>query len=393
MPLDVATERALTPGCEVVLHLDHAAASLPPSLVVDAVVDHLREEARVGGKVAAARVADRRAGLRTSLARLVGARPDHVAVVENASRGWQLAVSSLARTWTPGRRILTWRGEYDSNAMSATALAAEHDAEVVVLPDAPDGTCDLDVLRAALDERVALVALTHVASTDPAIQPVAEVAAAAHAARVPVILDATQSLGQLEVQLDQLGVDVVVGTARKYLRGPRGIGVLAFAPGFLDGLAAPFTDLGSSHWDASTGRPVPASDATRFETWERSVASELGFAAAVDHALGIGLPAIADRVRAVATRLRDGLDGLPRVTVHDRGTHRAGAVTWSLDGVTAEDAMATLRAEGIHVSAMSAAAARWDLGARGLDGLVRASVHYLTTDDEVDRFVARVAAW
>lgn len=388
--IDVARERALTPGCRRVLHLDHAGASLPPHTVTGAVIEHLRREERLGGYAAAAAVADRRAAVRTSIAELVGAAPEGVAIVENASRAWQLAVAGLARRWRAGQRIVTWRTEYGSNVMQALTLADRHDLEVVVLPDDEHGRVDLGALDEALDERTAMVALTHVPSVDGVVQPTAEVGRRARAAGVPFVLDACQSIGQLDVTLAGTGADVLVATGRKFLRGPRGTGFLAVRTDLLADLEAPYAELGSSTW-TPTGEVRPLPDARRFETWERSVALELGLGAAVDHLRGLGAAQVERHVTAVAADLRSRLADLPGVELRDTGPPRSAIVTFTVDGVAPAGLVDTLRQEGIHLSAMSASAARWALGGRGLDAVVRASVHTTTSDLELERFVARLA--
>lgn len=391
MGIDVVAERAATPGCAGVLHLDHAGASLPPRVVTETVVAHLRREEELGGYAAAETVADQRGQVRASLARLLGVAADEVAIVENASRAWQLAVGALSRQWRPGQRLLTWRTEYGSNVMEALALADRRDVEVVVLPDDEHGRVDLDALEAALDDQAAMIALTHAPSIDGVVQPAAEVGRRARAAGVPFVLDACQSVGQLDVTLPATGADVLVGTGRKFLRGPRGTGFLAVRRELLATLDAPFAELGSSRW-APSGEVTPLPDARRFETWERSVALELGLGAAVDHLLALGTAAVEAHVTEVAARLRRRLADLPRVEVRDGGPPRSAIVTFTVDGVDAAHLAARLRRERIHLSAMDASAARWALGSRSLPAVLRASVHTTTTDDELDRFLERIRA-
>ncbi|WP_083442210.1 aminotransferase class V-fold PLP-dependent enzyme [Nitriliruptor alkaliphilus] len=392
MGIDVVAERAATPGCAGVLHLDHAGASLPPRVVTETIIAQLRREEELGGYAAADAVADRRGQVRTSLARLLGVTAEEVAIVENASRAWQLTVGALARRWRPAGRLLTWRTEYGSNVMEALALAGRRDVEVAVLPDDAQGRVDLDALDDALDDRVAMIALTHAPSIDGVVQPAAEVGRRARAAGVPFVLDVCQSVGQLDVTLPGTGADVLVGTGRKFLRGPRGTGFLAVRGELLATLDAPFAELGSSRW-APTGEVTPFPDARRFETWERSVALELGLGAAVDHLLSLGPAAVEAHVTAVAEDLRRRLAELPRITVRDTGPPRSAIVTFTVDGVDAAELVAQLRSERIHLSAMDASAARWALGARGLPAVLRASVHTTTTEEELDRFVARLASW
>ncbi|XYH98473.1 aminotransferase class V-fold PLP-dependent enzyme [Sorangium sp. So ce1128] len=133
-------------------------------------------------------------------------------------------------------------------------------------------------------------------------------------------------------------------------------------------------------------------DARRFESWESYVAGRLGLGAAVDYALRLGLPAIRDRVVALAERLRARLDELPGVAVRDLGEQRCGIVTFTKAGEDAAAVKARLRAQAIHVSVSTAAGTLLDFEARGIPDLVRASVHYYNDEAEIDRLVAALAA-
>ena len=130
--------------------------------------------------------------------------------------------------------------------------------------------------------------------------------------------------------------------------------------------------------------------AKRFETWESSPALRLGLGAACDYALDIGLGAIWDRVAALAAIMRLALSEVPGVTIHDKGSVKGAIVTFSVAGRSAGDVQQHLLAHRINVSTTTAASARIDMEQRGLDEIVRASVHYFNTEDEIDRLVAAV---
>ncbi|MEJ7583904.1 MAG: aminotransferase class V-fold PLP-dependent enzyme, partial [Acidimicrobiales bacterium] len=243
MAVDVDRARALTPGCAHVAHLNNAGASLMPAPVVDAVIEHLRLEARIAGIEAAEAAAERIDHAYDAVAGMLGCDAGEVAVVENATRAWDMAFYAVTSGLGPGDRILTGSSEYSSNAMAMGQVARRTGAEAVALPDDGCGQIDLDALDDALtDERVGLVAITHVPTHGGLVNPAAEVGRRCRAAGVAFLLDACQSIGQLRVRVDEIGCDMLSATGRKFLRGPRGTGFLYVRAGILGQLDPPFVD-------------------------------------------------------------------------------------------------------------------------------------------------------
>jgi selenocysteine lyase/cysteine desulfurase len=386
--LDIERLRAETPGCTNVAHLNNAGASLPPSPVVDAVVEHLHREAEIGGYEAAAERRGRLEHTYDTLAGLIGTAPAEIAVIENATRAWDMAF--YAFRFAPGDRILTGRAEYASNWIALRQVANRTGAAIEVVPDDEQGQFDVGALERMLDERVKLVSLVHVPTQSGLVNPVAAVGRVTRAAGVPFLLDACQSVGQLPLDVRAIGCDMLSATGRKFLRGPRGTGFLYVRGDLIERLEPPFLDMHAAEWQRD-GSYAVRPDARRFENWETYVAGKVGLGVAADYAQRVGVEAIWERVRVLAARLRAGLDGLDGVTVADRGEVLGAIVTFSVRGHAATDVRAALAMKRINVSVTEASAARLDLDPRGIDELVRASVHYYNTDEEVDRLVGCIA--
>lgn len=388
MPIDVAGARADTPGVETVLHLNNAGAALPPQPVLDAVVAHLQLEAMQGGYEAARSAEDALENLYRAAARLVGGKPREIAFIENATRAWDMAF--YAFDWQAGDRILTAEAEYASNYIAFLQVARKFGVAVTVAPSTSDGALDVDALADAIDDRVKLIAITHMPTNGGLVNPAAAVGKIAKRHGIPFLLDTCQSVGQMPVDVDAIGCDMLSATGRKYLRGPRGTGFLWVRESMIDRLEPPFLDLHAATW---TGRDrfEIRDDARRFENWECNFAGKIGLGIAIDYALAIGLDAIWARIQTLADGLRDRLAALPGVIVRDIGAVRGGIVTFTVDGHDPEALVDALRSRGINVSESGRSSTLIDMEARGLTSVVRASVHYYNTDDELDRFQAALA--
>lgn len=387
--IDLRRIRDDTPGVAHVAHLNNAGSSLPPRQVLDAVVDHLRRESEIGGYEAAAERRERWERTYDALARLLNASRDEIAVIENATRAWDMAFYSFRLR--PGDRILTGRAEYASNWIALKQVADRTGARIEVVSDDEHGQIDVRALERMLDDDVRLVSLVHVPTQSGLVNPAAAVGRATRAAGVPFLLDACQSAGQLPLDVEEIGCDVLSGTGRKFLRGPRGTGFLFVRSELIEELEPPLLDMHAADW-LPDGSYRIRSDARRFENWETYYAGKVGLGVAVDYALDLGLDSIWSRIRELSARLRAGLAEVEGVTLLDRGEVLGATVTFTVDGHGPADVQHALAARGVNVSVMEAGSAQLDFGARGIDLAVRSSVHYYNDDTDLDRLVEGVKA-
>lgn len=389
MTIDVARARRETPGCGHVLHFNNAGAALMPQPVLDATVDYLKLEAEIGGYEAAAREAAAVERVYGAAAELLGCAPDEIAFVEPATRAWDMAFYALP--FAPGDRMLTARAEYASNVVALLQAARRTGAVVEVIPSDETGQVSVSSLAEMIDERVKLIAITHVPTNGGLVNPAAEIGAIARAAGITYLLDACQSAGQMPIDVGAIGCDILSTASRKYLRGPRGAGMLYIRRELCQRLEPPFLDNHAATW-VSPDRYEIRDDARRFENWETNFAGKVGLGVALDYALGWGLGPIWERVQGLAGLLREELTKIPGITVRDLGAEKCGIVTFTVNGVAAGNMQRRLAAQAMNVTVSSVASTRFDMEARELAELVRASLHYYNDEAEIARFCAAVRA-
>lgn len=385
---DLIRWRADTPGCSQRIHLNNAGAALMPSVVKDAITGHLGRESSAGGYEAADAAAPLLADTYAALGELVGATSRNIAVVSSATRAFAQALSAF--DFAPGDIILTSTDDYISNQLMYLSLGRRCGVQVVRVPDAPEGGVDVDAVVRALKGKVRprLVALTWIPTNSGLIQPAAAIGAACREAGVPFLLDACQAVGQLGVDMRALHCDYLAATARKFLRGPRGVGVLAVSDEALARGDFPLlVDMRGARWTgADTFAPVD--DARRFEEWELPYALVLGLGAAARYALTEGIPAIAARAHALAAETRALLGGIPGVRSLDRGASLSAIATFEISGAhgvsrDSREIVLALREQGINTSAQSRGDAVIDFDRKSVSSLLRVSPHYYNTRDEI----------
>jgi selenocysteine lyase/cysteine desulfurase len=236
---------------------------------------------------------------------------------------------------------------------------------------------------------VKLISVTHIPTNGGLVNPAAEIGRVARQAGIPFLLDSCQTIGQMPVDVQEIGCDILTATGRKYLRGPRGTGFLYVSSAMLDSLEPPMIDHHAADWVAPD-RYQLRPDARRFENWENNVAGLLGLGAAIDYTLQLGQQAIWERIRDLAGELRASLSSLNGVTVQDLGREKCGIVTFDIAGADHMALKTALRAENINVTVSDRSSTRLDMEERGLENLVRASVHCYNTSEEIRRFCAAI---
>lgn len=255
-------------------------------------------------------------------------------------------------------------------------------ARVVHLNNAGSSLPPTPVLDAMVGH---LAVVTHVPASSGLIAPVAEIGRHYRELDLLYLVDACQSIGQLPLDVTEIGADLLAATGRKFLRGPRGTGLLFVSERVLAAGYEPlFIDMRGAHW-TEPGAYRPVASAARFEDWEFPYAGLLGLAAAIRYARRVGVPALSRRALALAASLRERLRAIDGVRVLDRGPALGAIVTCTIAGAAAEPLKARLAAHGVNSSVTLREHARFDFAGKGVDWCLRLSPHYFNTDDEIAR--------
>lgn len=352
-----------------------------PRPVIDAVQDYFALEARVGGYPATFEKADARDAVYGSVARLIGAKPEEIALMGSNTLAWASVFYGMM--FREGDRILTSRSEYGANYVAFVQMQKRTGCIIDVIASDNTGATSPAALEQMIDNRVKLIAVNWIPTNGGLVNPAAEIGRVANRHNIPYLLDACQAVGQMPVDVGEIGCDYLTSAGRKWLRGPKGSGFLYvkqerlgdFEPAIIDDIGAAWSEP-----DSYVLRP----DARRFETHEHDPALRLGLGAAAEYALSIGIENIRGHVRGVADNIRKELSAMPGISVQDLGSENCGLVTFNHENLPANEMTAALQDKGIWVKTIPRAGALIDTTARGIGELVRISAHYFNADGDLE---------
>jgi selenocysteine lyase/cysteine desulfurase len=372
--------RTETKGTTVKVHFNNAGASLPPDAVVETVITYLNDEAIYGGYETEYKYKDQLDNTYSLIARLINADKDEIAIVENASAAWLLAFNGI--DLKKGDVVITSEMEYVTNIIGLLNAKKNVGIEIKVIPNDEHGNFSLRALEAAISRQTRLIAITHIPSTAGGMMPIAEIGKIARKNNILYLVDACQSAGQLPVDVKEIDCDMLAVTGRKYLRAPRGTGFLYVRKETQDKLKPIFMDGFSIQWVTEDDYKLK-DNARRFELYEKNRALTLGLGKAVEYVLNIGIDRIWPRIQLLADLLRQQLEKIEGITVHD-ANQKCGIVTFSVDGKDASLVKSVLAEKNINVSVGLAKSTLFYMNKNHITSVVRASVHYYNTEEEIE---------
>lgn len=371
---------------EGIVYLDSGATSQTPRPVLAAMEDyyaHHRASVHRGVYAVAAEATDLFEGARHRIARFVGAEARNTVFTRNATEALNLVSRGVAG---PGDRVVLSEMEHHSNLVPWQMTGAEL---LWVGLDA-EGRLDLDQLYGYLDAGdVTAVALTHVSNVLGTINPVEEICVRARAAGALTLVDGTQAVPRLAVDVVELGCDFYVWTGHKAY-GPTGVGVLH---GRREALEALPPLIGGGHMIASVTKEGPrfAEVPTRFEAGTSAIAEVIGLGAAVDWLSAIGLDAVRAHELELTAYALEQVGALEGVSIDGppSAEERGGIVSFTVDGVHPHDVAEIIGSRGVCVRA-GHHCAQVLMAALGHQATTRASFSVHNTKEDVDALVAGI---
>lgn len=364
------------------IFLNNAGSSLMPSAVVDSMVNYLQEEEQSGGYEVAERNADYLEKFYNETATLINAKPSNIAFATSATEAYTMALSSII--FKEGDTIITTADDYISNQITFISLQKKLNLNIIRMKNLPDNELDLDDLEILIKKHhPRIVAVTHIPTNSGLIQNVEGVGKICREYDILYLVDACQSVGQMVVDVEKINCDFLTATGRKFMRGPRGTGFLYVSDRVLEQNYAPLLlDMRGAKWSEFDDYELFDS-AKRFEHWELSYASLLGFTEALQYANAIGMDAIENYNKKLSQILRNNLQN-SGFKIWDIGKNLSSIVTFSGPEGDLENIQKVLKENNIFFSVTYKNSALIDFTRKNIDGIVRLSPHYFNTAEEIN---------
>jgi cysteine desulfurase/selenocysteine lyase len=374
-----------------VTYVDSAATSQKPNQVLVAMDRFLRESnasVHRGLYDLGREATDLFEGARERIARFVGGDAETTIFTHNATEAINLVAYAWARdNLHEGDEVLVTRMEHHSNIVPWQLACQDTGARLRYLDISDDGFISLDELDAVLAEgRVKLVGVVHVSNVLGTINPVAEVVARAHAAGAVVVVDGTQAVPQMPVDVGEIGADFYAWTGHKAL-GPTGVGVLHGRRELLSSMR-PYVSGGHmiSRVDdeMSTWSELPH----KFEAGTSAISDAIGLGAAIDYLTTLGMDAVRAHEESLTAYALERLPEVPGLTIFGpaEASARGGVVSFSMEGIHPHDIAEVCDRRAVCIRAghhcTQPLMRRLGVGSTG-----RASFHVYNHTDDVDRLV------
>jgi len=358
-----------------------------PDVVVQKITDLLQEEAQIGGYELMMAKWEEFQRFYEVGAQYFNCQPKNIAFATNATVAFNIALSSIS--FEKGDVILTTQDDYVSNQIAFMQLAKRYGVRTIMGEMAPEGGVDVQSMKELIAKyQPKVVAVTHVPTNSGLVQPVEAIGALCRANDIWYFVDVCQSFGQMPLDAEAIGADFMSATFRKFMRGPRGTGILYASDRVLESNLEPlFMDLQGADW-LERNEYKAKSEAKRFETWERNYALFGGATAALDYAQSIGFEAIQQRSWELADYTRKAIAALSSAQILDTGARQCAITTSYFPTLSPPVIQKAMSAAHINVACAQRMNALIDMDEKGVSWALRIAPHYYNREGEIDKAVA-----
>ncbi|WP_097131494.1 aminotransferase class V-fold PLP-dependent enzyme [Pedobacter xixiisoli] len=382
--MDINQIRKDTLGCADKIFLNSAGSSLMPKTVVEKTINYLKEEEQFGGYFIANQQTEQVNQFYVEVARMLNCRAENIAFANSNTDAYAKVLSSIP--FKSGDCIITTDDDYISNHIAFISLKKRFNVEVYRTKNLANHEIDLEDLESLIKKhQPKLVAVTHIPTNSGLIQDVEAVGRLCKAHHILYLIDACQSVGQLVVDVQQIGCDFLTATGRKFLRGPRGTGFLYISDNALaQNLKPLFIDMKGANW-TSFEDYQPTHTAKAFEFFEQSYAAMIGFTEAIRYANEIGLANIQNYNEQLSSELRKLLAENSSIKVLDQGNRLGSIVTFNHHKLALTELQNLLSNNQVYHSVSFKGSALIDFTKKNVDWAIRFSPHYFNTLEEIEK--------
>jgi len=394
--IDIDKIRADTPCINI--YMDNSSASIPPIPVIEAIENYFRSLVKYGTKsqwvkehFGASFIND----AKKLIAKLIGASPDEIVFSLNGSEAIGIIANGIS--FKPGDNIVLSEFWFIPNAIPWFRLKETYGIQVRIAKANKTGFIDLDHLRSQIDNNTKIVVIDHVALSLGAIQPVKQIAQIAHEKRSLLFLNACNTVGLLNIDVNDIGCDFMAVAGRKYLRGPQGTGFLyikkdhicSIQPSYIGWQNFQTWDCNNTDIDLCIDFCKDLETVDRFSSGEPNYPGIVGLARAIEYIFDIGgIAQIEHRVSKLTEYLLENLNTISGIEIYgpESSKGRAGLVTFNLRDMPSLKVSQYLSRYNVVVQAGNFLCPG-PLRMLGIDAVVRITLHYWNTKEEIDKVV------
>lgn len=372
-------------------YLNTAAASVPPQQVVDTMVAYLQKTATVGPYLPAFRrdIYAKVDAIRETAAAFIGAAREEIAFAKNGTEGINMIASGIR--WHEGDEVILADLEFHSNYVPWKRLAEQGKIKLVVLRTDASGVISIRQLEQLITPRTRLITVSHLPNASGALQPIQEICDMASRKGILTLVNASQTLGLVPLDMRALPCDFLVACGRKWLRGPEGSGIVFIRKAQIESITPAFTGWGGTTWDFQTNEISFLSTAKRLEAGCPIIPAILGLGTALEVAQEAGVAAIYRRVKHLTSFTLEKLRTIPGVEIYgpQDETDRLAIIPFNIKGVSPDAITAFLERHAVIIEA-GTFMANTLLQQYGIERMARISPHYFNTEQEIERAIALI---